>query len=581
VTRSTLLALAALALLAAPARAQGVLFDFDSAPLGSPLPLDLTVGGITAHFSATGQGYSIQRADALGFTPQGFAGLCIYPSSVFLADLLVSFSRPLQDFSILYAPEEYACDSSARMRVTGYLAGSFVATNTTTAPNPGTWPTGVLTLTAPQGFDSVVIHYDAPPPTGGDWGPIFMADNMTVTPLPGLSASDVTVTEIDGPGRQATVTLSLSAASSGSVTVQYATADGTALASSDYTSRSGSLTFAPGATSQQVSVPILGDTVPEPTETLQFLLSSPVGATLTGSAATIRIRDDDPTAADFHGDGTADVVVYRGGAWQPFDYATGSAGTGVFTGQPGAGCIPAPLDHDGDGRLEFSQLCLDHWYFYDAAGSLLNVIPTGGSGSDLPVPADYDGDGKDDVVLYRLGSWMAFDYTNGAFAGGVWTGHPPHFTGGAPVPYPADFDGDGKADFSIYAGGPWHFYNPDGSYKAGIWTGSISGDIPVAGDYDGDGADEVVVWRAGAWLWFDRATGLYDAARSVFTGAPPHWTGGVSLPGPLDVDGDGRLEYAVYSGGPWHFYQQGGAYDRGVWCGAVAGDLPISRRGLP
>lgn len=56
--------------------AQSVLFDFDNAPLHSPFPIDLTVSGITAHFSANPAyyNYSIQRADALGFTPVGFAG---------------------------------------------------------------------------------------------------------------------------------------------------------------------------------------------------------------------------------------------------------------------------------------------------------------------------------------------------------------------------------------------------------------------------------------------------------------------------------------------------------------------------
>lgn len=165
-----------------PARAQIVLFDFDSAPLFTPLPLDITVGSLTAHLSATGEGYSIQRADTLGFTPAGFAGNSIYPSSVFPADLLISFSTVLTDFSIMFAPEEYACDSSATMRVTAYMGTAFVATATATAPIPGTWPTGVLFIAAPQGFDNVVVHYDSPPPTGGDWGPIFMADNMTVTP---------------------------------------------------------------------------------------------------------------------------------------------------------------------------------------------------------------------------------------------------------------------------------------------------------------------------------------------------------------------------------------------------------------
>jgi hypothetical protein len=164
-----------------PAMAWGTLFDFENAPIHSPLPVSLTVEGITAYFSATGEGFSIQRADTMGFTPVGFSGLCIYPSSVFPADLHVGFSLALTDFSILYAPQELATDSSATMRVTAYNNGVFVGTSTTVADPPFFWPTGTLSISAAQGFDSVVVHYDSPPPTRGDWGPIFLADNMNVT----------------------------------------------------------------------------------------------------------------------------------------------------------------------------------------------------------------------------------------------------------------------------------------------------------------------------------------------------------------------------------------------------------------
>ncbi|MFN8179016.1 MAG: FlgD immunoglobulin-like domain containing protein [bacterium] len=176
--------------LLAPATAPAVLFDFDNAPLHSSLPIDLTVGGITAHFTATGQGFSIQQANVLGFTPVGFYGYCIYPNSVYAADLLISFSTPLTDFSIMYAPEEYACDSSALMRVTAYLDAALVGTATATADPPGTWPTGTLAFSSLQPFNNVVVHYAAPPPTGGDWGPIFMADNMNVTPAVSVSVRE-------------------------------------------------------------------------------------------------------------------------------------------------------------------------------------------------------------------------------------------------------------------------------------------------------------------------------------------------------------------------------------------------------
>ena len=158
-----------------------ILFDFDNAPIHANLPIDLTVDGLTAHLSATGQGFSIQPADTLGFTPVGFSGRSIFPNSINASDLLIGFSQTLTDFSILYAPEEYATDSSATMRVTSYMNGAFVGTNTTTANPPGTWPSATLILSSAQPFNSVVVHYDAPPPTGGDYGPIFMADNMMVT----------------------------------------------------------------------------------------------------------------------------------------------------------------------------------------------------------------------------------------------------------------------------------------------------------------------------------------------------------------------------------------------------------------
>ena len=148
--------------------------------------------------TGTGAGYSIQAAGVLGFTPSGFDGNCIYPDSVFLADLQIQFSSPLVDFSIMFSPEEYACDSSATIRCTASLNGNVVGTSTAVADPPGTWPTGTLRFTSNQPFDSVVIHYAAAPPTGGDWGPIFMADNMRITPATSLIAVDDQYTTASG-----------------------------------------------------------------------------------------------------------------------------------------------------------------------------------------------------------------------------------------------------------------------------------------------------------------------------------------------------------------------------------------------
>lgn len=191
-----LLLVAAIAGCSVCAQAQTVTFDFDNAPLHAPLPLFLSAGGITGYFSSGSPfyNYSIQRADVLGFTPEGFSGLCIYPSTVFQSDLLVSFDTQLTAATILYAPEEYGTDSSCTMRMTAYLGANYVGTNTHQIPHGGTWPSGILSFSSTFPFDNIVIHYDAPPPTGGDYGPIFMADNLVVTPAGGTPSPTPTAT---------------------------------------------------------------------------------------------------------------------------------------------------------------------------------------------------------------------------------------------------------------------------------------------------------------------------------------------------------------------------------------------------
>jgi hypothetical protein len=204
------------------APAQAVLFDFDNAPLYTPLPIDLTVSGITAHFSATGQGYSIQNADVLGFTPPGFAGHIVYPNSINLADLLISFDQTLTNFSIMYTCQELGCDDAATMRVTAYMNGSFIGTSTRTATFPGTWPVDTLSCSFPQGFNSAVVHYDSPPPTCQDYGTIFMADNMLVTALNGVGILNPKIfiegLIIPNPVSQST-TISFSILQSGNISV--------------------------------------------------------------------------------------------------------------------------------------------------------------------------------------------------------------------------------------------------------------------------------------------------------------------------------------------------------------------------
>ena len=114
-------------------------------------------------------------------------------------------------------------------------------------------------------------------------------------PAPSLSINDVTVTEGNSGSVNADFTLSLSAASGQTVTVNYATADGSATAPGDYTASSSStLTFNPGETSKTVTVVVNGDTLVEPDETFFVNLSNPTNATLADSQGQGTITDDDP-----------------------------------------------------------------------------------------------------------------------------------------------------------------------------------------------------------------------------------------------------------------------------------------------
>ncbi len=113
------------------------------------------------------------------------------------------------------------------------------------------------------------------------------------TPLPTIAISDVTRTEGNSGTSTAVFTVTLSNASTESITVAYSTANGSATAGTDYQSTSGTLTFAPGETSKTISVFINGDTVAEPNETFFVNLSNPSQATIADAQGVGTIVDDE------------------------------------------------------------------------------------------------------------------------------------------------------------------------------------------------------------------------------------------------------------------------------------------------
>ena len=127
----------------------------------------------------------------------------------------------------------------------------------------------------------------------GDGEPLSNAVSATVLGPPGLSVADARVEEAAGAVMEFAVTMSR--ASTSTVTVDYATSDGTATAGADYTASSGTLSFAPGETSKTVSVPVLDDAHDDGGETFALTLSNVSGgnAWLEDASATGTIENAD------------------------------------------------------------------------------------------------------------------------------------------------------------------------------------------------------------------------------------------------------------------------------------------------
>jgi hypothetical protein len=126
----------------------------------------------------------------------------------------------------------------------------------------------------------------------------FVADGVGVATIldnePRISINSVTQSEGNGKSTSFTFTVRLSAAYDQAVTVNYATANGTATAGSDYQAKSGSVTFAPGETIKTITIVVNGDKAKEANETFFVdLLGSSSNALIAVSRGTGTIFNDD------------------------------------------------------------------------------------------------------------------------------------------------------------------------------------------------------------------------------------------------------------------------------------------------
>jgi Pro-kumamolisin, activation domain/Calx-beta domain len=238
--------------------------------------------------------------------------------------------------------------------------------------------------------------------------------------LPKLSVSDVAVVEGNGGTVTAAFSVTLSAASTDSVTVHYATADGTAkTASGDYIAASGTLTFTPGQTSKTVNVTVNGDTLYEGNETFTLNLSLPLGAQILDGQGVAAITNDDTPPSLSIGDvfvaegnsGTRNasfVVTLSTLSGLPasvaFTTADGTAAAGLdYTAVAGTLTIPAGhltgtinIPVKGDGVIE------DDETFFVNLSSPVGVTIADGQGQGTILNDDTPGDAQFSAAIYKV-----------------------------------------------------------------------------------------------------------------------------------------------------------------------------------
>jgi Ca2+-binding RTX toxin-like protein len=163
--------------------------------------------------------------------------------------------------------------------------------------------------------------------TGINFGNYFQLPKINLSPN-----SQTIVEGLTSPQNVA-YTVTLSSVSTVPVSVNIATANGTATAGLDYTAINVSLTFAPGVTSQVLNIPILNDSFNEADETFTLTLSSPTNATL-GTTTTVTTAITDTLTAGVTTVLPANVenLTLTGAA---AINGTGNAGNNVITGNTG------------------------------------------------------------------------------------------------------------------------------------------------------------------------------------------------------------------------------------------------------
>lgn len=261
-----------------------------SAPVGALLGTGTATGTINNDDSATLSLNTVNQAEGnAGNSPMNFTATLSAPvqgtvtASATTAD--GNNANPLLNATV--ADNDYVALNNAPVSIATGTTATIpvqIVGDTDVEPNQGLRLT-LSNLVAPAGIPAGAITLGtagAGTINNDDGATMNIAGNSIVEGNAGTSVLNFTV--------------SLTATNKDPVTVNFATANGTATAGSDYVANSGVLTFPANTLSQTIAVTINGDTLLESDETFTVTLSGATGATLGTAVATGTITNDDTAA---------------------------------------------------------------------------------------------------------------------------------------------------------------------------------------------------------------------------------------------------------------------------------------------
>jgi hypothetical protein len=194
---------------------------------------------------------------------------------------------------------------------------------------------------------------------------------------------------------------------SGSLTVNWTTADDTAAAGTDYTAASGTVTFADGQATQTVPVTTLNDTTVEPNEDFE-LIATPSGGTSVMGVATILTNNTNISASGASAVEGSNTMKFLDHFIDPGSGGLANARSAIF---------------GPDGNIYVASAVTNSILRYDPTGEFLNAfVPSGSGGLYSPWDLAFGPDGNLYVSSTNNGELLRSAGSSGAFLGVVASG---------------------------------------------------------------------------------------------------------------------------------------------------------------